>query len=413
LTRVRAEIVVTGTELVRGDRTDLNGPFLARELHALGVEPARVTIVGDRPDELAAAFAEGLRADLLVVSGGLGPTHDDRTVELLSRAAGRELELDEGLEAEIEGVSRRIAERLQRPYAEFGGGVRKQASLPAGALSLGLAGTAPGILLDTGFCVAVALPGPPNELRRLWGNALESEPVQRVLARAQPPRRRVLRLFGISESAVARALEEAGGELGGVEATVCARDFEIHVDLVGEGDELADALRRELGEHLFAEDERPVAEIVLDHCRAVGLRLATAESCTGGLVSEMLTSIPGSSDVFVGGVVSYSDEVKVAQLGVPADLIAERGAVSAEVAHAMAEGARERLGADLAIAVTGIAGPGGGSPEKPVGTVHIVALAPRRERSLHFVIPGERRVVRRRAAVSALHLARQVLGTEP
>jgi nicotinamide-nucleotide amidase len=278
---------------------------------------------------------------------------------------------------------------------------------------LGLAGTAPGIVLDTGFCVAVALPGPPNELRRLWGNALESEPVQRVLARAQPPRRRVLRLFSISESAVARALEEAGGELGGVEATVCARDFEIHVDLVGEGDELADALRRELGEHLFAEDERPVAEIVLDHCRAVGLRLATAESCTGGLVSEMLTSIPGSSDVFVGGVVSYSDEVKVAQLGVPADLIAERGAVSAEVAHAMAEGARERLGADLAIAVTGIAGPGGGSPEKPVGTVHIVALAPRRERSLHFVIPGERRVVRRRAAVSALHLARQVLGTEP
>jgi len=407
-----AALVVTGTELVRGDRTDLNGPFLARELHALGVEPARVTIVGDREEELDAALAEGLQAELLVVSGGLGPTHDDRTVELLARAAGVGLVLDEALEAEIELVSRRIAERLQRPYAEFSPGVRKQASLPEGALSLGLAGTAPGIVLQAGSCVAVALPGPPNELRRLWRNALASEPVRRVLAGATPPRRRVLRLFGVSESAVAQALSDAGGEPSGVEATVCARDFEIHVDLVGDGDELEQALRRDLGRYVFADDDRPVAEIVLEECRARGLKLAAAESCTGGLVSELVTAIPGSSDVFVGGIVSYSNEVKVAQLGVRAGLIAEHGAVSAEVAEAMARGACDRLEAEVGIAVTGVAGPGGGTEEKPVGTVFLHALSPEGGRGAHFSLPGGRAVIRRRAAVSALHLVRQILDTE-
>jgi competence/damage-inducible protein CinA-like protein len=412
LTRVRAAVVVTGTELVRGDRADLNGPFLARELNARGLEAARVTIVGDRPDELEAALEEGLCADLLVVSGGLGPTHDDRTVELLARAAGRTLVVDSELEGEIERVSRRIAERLGRPYGEFAPGVTKQASLPEGAASLGLAGTAPGIVLDTGSCVVVTLPGPPPELRRLWANAVESEPVRRVLAGAEPPERRTLRYYGVSESAVARVLAEARGEQGGVEATVCAHDFEIHVDLVGDADELASLLRRELAEYLFSEDERPVAEIVLDECRARTLSLATAESCTGGLVAEMLTAIPGSSDVFLGGIVAYSNEVKVAQLGVPADVLEQHGAVSAEVAQAMAEGVRRRLGADVGVADTGVAGPGGGTPEKPVGTVYFHAQTPEVGQGMHFVSPGERGVVRRRAAVAALHLVRRILGTE-
>ena len=410
MTQPRAAVVVTGTELVCGDRSDLNGPFLAHELHRLGVEPARVTIVGDRPEELEATLREGLEADLCVISGGLGPTHDDRTVEVLARVAGRKLVVDSGLEEEIEGVSRRVAERLRRPYGEFAGGVRKQASLPEGALSLGLAGTAPGIVLDTGRCVVVALPGPPNELRRLWGMALEAEAVRRVLERADPPERRVLRFFGVSESAVARVLAEAGGERTGVEATVCARDFEVHVDLVGGGDELAGVLGRQLAEYLFAEDERPIAELVLAQCRERGFTLATAESCTGGLVAELLTAIPGSSDVFVGGLVSYSNHVKVEQLGVPAELIVEHGAVSQEVARAMADGAREYLRADVAVAVTGIAGPGGGTADKPVGTVHIEAALPGARSGLHFVTPGDRGVIRRRAAVSALHVIRQVLG---
>src|SRR5438128_10949522 len=198
LTRPRAVVLVTGSELVRGDRTDLNGPFLAAELLRLGLEPARIVIVGDREEELSDALAEGLQAALCVVSGGLGPTHDDRTVELLSRATGIGLHLDDGLHGEIEGISRRFAGRLGRPYVDFEPGVRKQATIPEGALSLGLAGTAPGLVLESGGAVVVVLPGPPAELRRLWADALRAEPVRRVLDHARPPELRLLRFFGAS-----------------------------------------------------------------------------------------------------------------------------------------------------------------------------------------------------------------------
>jgi len=297
LTRPRAVTVVTGSELVRGDRTDLNGPFLASELLRLGLEPARIVIVGDREDELEAALAEGIEAELCVVSGGLGPTHDDRTVELVARAAGVGLRLDEDLHAEIEGISRGFAERLGRPYVDFEAGVRKQATIPAGAASLGLAGTAPGLVLDRGGSVVVVLPGPPAELKRLWARALETEPVQRVLARARPPELRKLRFFGASESAVAKALADAGGDGDGVEATICARDFEIHVDLVVDHDagERADQLSARLippiERHLFSRDDRRVEEIVLDLCRGRGLTLAAAESCTGGLIGGRVTAV--------------------------------------------------------------------------------------------------------------------------
>jgi len=416
--RPRAVFVVTGSELVRGERTDRNGPFLAREALRLGLEPARIMVVGDRADELEEALREGLRADLCVVSGGLGPTHDDRTIELLARAAGRELVLDEALEREIGGVSRSLAERLRRPYADFAAGVRKQATLPAGATSLGLAGTAPGVVLEADGAVVVALPGPPGELQRLWVRAVETAPVQRLLSRARPPGRRVLRFFGASESAVALALDEAGGEGEGVEATVCARDFEVHVDLVvDEGGEahaggLAEALRSRLGAHLFAEDERPVEELVLALCRARGLSLATAESCTGGLVASRLTSIPGSSDVFRGAVVSYADEVKERELGVPAEMLARFGAVSAETSGAMARGVRERLGVDVAVSVTGVAGPGGGTAEKPVGLVYLHAVSPDGELDGGFSLPADRDTIRRRATVSALHLVRRLLAQD-
>src|SRR6185312_12858392 len=214
--RPRAAIVVTGSELVRGERTDLNGPFLAAAALGLGLEPARITIVGDRPDELQSVLAGGLEADLCLVSGGLGPTHDDRTVELLARAAGRALVLDEALHEEIGTVSRQVAERLRRPYSDFEPGVRKQATLPEGAISLGLVGTAPGMVLEAGGGAVVVLPGPPAELRRLWPAALETEPVRRVLEQARRPDRRVLRFYGASESAVAKALAEAGGDGDGV-----------------------------------------------------------------------------------------------------------------------------------------------------------------------------------------------------
>jgi nicotinamide-nucleotide amidase len=406
---------VTGSELVRGERTDLNGPFLARELFSLGLSPARISIVGDTPGELAAALGEGLQADLCVISGGLGPTHDDRTVELLAVAAGLDLVVDEELEREIEARSRAVAERLRRPYADFAGGVTKQATRPSSAISVGLVGTAPGLVVPLDGRVAVVLPGPPWELQQLWPRALETEPLQALLRRARRPSRRVLRLYGASESAVAQALAAAGGDGDGVEATICARDFEIHVDLVvdpgaeARAASLTRALIEPLGRYLFTEDERPVEELVLELCRQRGLTLATAESCTGGLVAARLTSVPGASDVFLGAIVAYANEVKEAGLGVPAKVLRAHGAVSAETAAAMASGARSRLGADVGIGVTGVAGPGGGTAEKPVGRVYIHAEAPDGSHGIEFTFPADRQSIRRRATVAALHLVRRLL----
>ncbi|HEY2355776.1 MAG TPA: nicotinamide-nucleotide amidohydrolase family protein [Gaiellaceae bacterium] len=419
--RPRAAIVATGSELVRGERTDRNGPFLAAEALRHGLEPARITIVGDNPAELEMALRDGLEADACFVSGGLGPTHDDRTVETLARAAGLELVVDAELEAQIGAVSRAVAERLRRPYADFEAGVRKQATRPVPAVSIGLAGTAPGLVFRApNGCVVVVLPGPPAELQRLWPNALTSAAVQELLARTTPPERRVLRLFGLSESAVARALDEAGGDGDGVEVTICAREFEIYVDFVVEpGAEkrattLENAMTEPLEKWIFSRDERSVEEHVLALARARGLTIATAESCTGGLVAARLTRVPGSSESFLGGIVSYANAVKTAELDVPEALLAEHGAVSVEVAEAMAEGARRRLGADVAVAVTGVAGPGGGTEDKPVGLVHIHVSGPDGSRTRTLDFPGDREVVRMRATVTALHLLRQLLelGTE-
>ncbi len=298
LSRPRALIVVTGSELVRGERTDLNGPFLAREALRLGLEPARITIVGDAPEELEAALREGLRAEACFVSGGLGPTHDDRTVEMVARAAGVGLRVDESLEREIEAVSRGAAERLKRPYADFAPGVTKQATLPEGARSLGLAGTAPGLLLTTADgCVVVVLPGPPSELKRLWPNALETDEFRALLARTQPPGRRVLRFFGVSESAVARALADAGGDGDGVEATICARDFEIHVDLVVEpgADARADALDRPAAaaDRALAVLARRAAD---RGARAVALRGTRPDAGDGGVVHRRDGRLPADRD---------------------------------------------------------------------------------------------------------------------
>jgi nicotinamide-nucleotide amidase len=415
LSRPRGFVVVTGSELVRGDRRDLNGPFLAAELLRLGFEPTRIAIVGDDPAELELVLREGLEADLCLVSGGLGPTHDDRTVELVARAAGRELVVDPALEAEIAGISRAIAERFRRPYADFAAGVRKQAALPEGAEVVGIAGTAPALVLETPGGAAVVLPGPPSELRGLWPAALEAASVRAVLARAREPERRVLRFYGAGESEIARALEESGGEADGVTVTICAREFETHVDVFVEeegrrrADELVAGLRERAARYLFAEDERPIEAMVLDLCRERGLTLATAESCTGGLVAARLTSVAGSSDVFMGAVVAYANEVKEGELGVADEILEQHGAVSPEAAAAMAAGVRERLGADVAVAVTGVAGPGGGTPEKPVGLVHLHAEGPDGELARELDLPGGREAIRSRATVAALHLLRTLL----
>jgi nicotinamide-nucleotide amidase len=413
--RPEAVIVVTGSELVRGDLADENGPFLAASMARLGIACRRITIVGDDPGLLEAAIEEGFTADLCVISGGLGPTHDDRTIELLANAAGRELRVDPELERAIDLVGRRYARNVGAVYHAFEAGVRKQASIPEQALVLGLAGTAPGVVLENEDCVVVVLPGPPSELQGLWPAALASEPVRALLERVPPFARRTLRYYGLSESSLAAALAQAGGEGGGVTVTICARERELFAELFVEpgaearADELESALAAADPETLFARDERPIEEIVLELARARGLTLTTAESCTGGLVAARLTSIPGASDVFLGSVVAYANGVKESALGVSEQTLAEHGAVSAECALELAQGARRALTADVAVSVTGIAGPDGGTTEKPIGLVFLCAAGPDEQIRQELRFGGERNQIRRYATVAALHLLRRLL----
>jgi nicotinamide-nucleotide amidase len=236
-----------------------------------------------------------------------------------------------------------------------------------------------------------------------------------VLERAPARERTVLRFFGTPESAVAEALADAGGDGDGVEVTICAREFEIHVDLVIEpgaeerASALADLMRERLGKYLFSESDRTIAEIVLDLCRARGLTLSTAESCTGGMVAARLTSVPGASDVFLGSVVAYANAVKEGELDVPQALLDLHGAVSAETAAAMAHGVRSRLGADIGVAVTGVAGPDGGTEDKPVGLVFVHAVGPDGEEARRTELPGDREMIRGRATAASLHLVRRLL----
>jgi nicotinamide-nucleotide amidase len=259
------------------------------------------------------------------------------------------------------------------------------------------------------------LPGPPRELATVWDRALDLEPIAALRARAGTLLRHTLRVYGVGEPAVARAFAAAGGDGGGTRTTICARAMEVEVTIRAEPERaaplevLVGGLREQLGDAIYAEDERPLPEHVLEVLRGRGLHLAVGESCTAGLVAARVADIPGSSDVLLGGVIAYADEVKGTLLGVPAALLAEHGAVSAEVARAMAEGARTATGAEVGIAVTGVAGPGGGSERKPVGLVYLHVSAPGLERGEELHLIGDRAQVREWATVAALHLVRRSL----
>ena len=284
---------------------------------------------------------------------------------------------------------------------------------------LGLAGTAPGLVLNVGSAAVVVLPGVPSELRRLWELAPQHPRLAGLFARARPRARRLLRTYGMGESHVADIFADLGGDPAGVETSICARRFEVEIDIRADqgaeqrGAEFAAAMRRELGDYVFATDEAPVAEIVADAIADRGWTLATAESCTGGAIARLITDIPGSSKVFVGAIVSYSDDVKHDLLNVPEAVLEAHGAVSAETAAAMAAGARASLGADVAVSVTGIAGPGGGSPDKPVGLVYLHLSSPLGEVGARHEFTGDRHIVRERATTAALHLIVAHLGTGP
>ena len=421
---IRAGIVVTGTEVLTGRISDRNGPWVSEQLADHGVEVAHILIVGDRPDDLEAALrflaAEGM--DLVVTSGGLGPTADDLTAEIVARFAGRELLLDEEMLEKIAVILRRFARRFKTDEEALIESNRKQAMVPEGAIALDPVGTAPGLVVPAGEQVVIVLPGPPRELQPMWPVALETEPVREVLARSTPLRAYTLRMFGVPESEVARSLREIeadGVGLGAVEITTCLRRGEMEIDVRyrDEATAVAEAVREGLvGRHpraTFSTDGSTVDEQVAK--LLAGRRLALAESCTGGMLAARITDLPGASEYFVGGVVSYSNEAKADLLGVDPGLIEAEGAVSPQVAEAMARGALERFGADVAVAITGIAGPDGGSEEKPVGYLCFHArLADGTAIAREPTIPGNRDDIRERSALAGMHLLRNLLGgSEP
>jgi nicotinamide-nucleotide amidase len=420
VTQVRAGVVVTGTEVLTGRIADRNGPWISERLAEQGIEVAHILVVGDRPNDLEAALrfmaAEGM--DLIVTSGGLGPTADDLTAEVVARFAGRELVLDEGMEEKIAAILSAFAQRIKVDAEALRVANRKQAMVPEGSLALDPVGTAPGLVVPADGRVVIVLPGPPRELQPMWLAAMATEPVQAVLARATPLHGYTLRMFGIPESEIAKSLREIeaeGTEVSAVEVTTCLRRGEIEIDVRyrSEAEAVAEALRVGLSErherHLFSLDGETIDAQVAGLLE--GRRLGLAESCSGGLLAARITNLPGASAYLAGGVVAYSNEAKEELLGVDADLIEAHGAVSPEVAEAMAIGALERFDADIAVSITGIAGPDGGTERKPVGYVCFNArLAEGGSIARDPVIPGGRADIRERSALVGMHLLRLLLG---
>jgi nicotinamide-nucleotide amidase len=363
---MRVEIVNTGSEILLGQVTNTHLGFLAQSLFELGLRVQRQVTVPDGV-AIAEAVAESLaRADLIIITGGLGPTSDDVTREAVAEAFGRPLIFHPEI---LDGIARRFAERgLKMNELQ-----RQQAMVPEGGVVLeNRHGTAPGLIVRHQHAIAVILPGPPGELRPMWDEAALPWLRENLPPRA-PLFERDFRLIGVGETRVQLELEEKLRALGRLEIGYCPRPGEVDLRVIAEdaatADRAAALVRERFAPAIYAEGRESMEEVVVRIARERGRKIATAESCTGGLIAHRLTNVPGSSEVFLGGWVTYANAVKTAELGVPEEILAKHGAVSAQVAGMMARGALVD-GADLAVAVTGIAGPGGGSPEKPVGLVY-------------------------------------------
>ena len=416
MTGVRAGIVVTGTEVLSGLVRDANGPWLSERLRSSGVDVAHVMVVGDRPGDLLAALSflssEGM--DLVVTSGGLGPTADDLTAEVVASFSGRVMAVDAGLEERIWDIVAGMRSRW-RDVSEEGmrAGARKQALVPEGAAVLEPVGTAPGLVVP-GRPVVLVLPGPPRELQPMWEAARSVPAVAEVLGRGGRLETRIIRMTGLPESELARTLRGMAVDPS-LEVTTCLRRGELEVATTfpapGGGaayGEFEAALLERHGDRVFSRDGSTVDEIVAALLLGPPVStVAVAESCTGGLMAARLTDRAGSSAYVQGGVVVYSNEAKVAHAGVSADTISRFGAVSPEVARELALGAAQRFDASLGIGITGIAGPGGGTPSKPVGTVCLCVStgSDSAERTIH--VPGDRATVRDRTTTAALHMLRR------
>jgi nicotinamide-nucleotide amidase len=432
----RAGIIVTGTEVLSGRVRDRNGPWLAERLRELGVDLAYVTIVGDRPQDMerALSFMADQGIDLVLTSGGLGPTADDLTAEVVGRFQARPMVLDEALAERIEAIVRPLRTRWPNLDPEaIRVGTRKQATVPEGAAVLEPVGTAPGLVVppppppqeagksypSTRGPTVVVLPGPPRELQPMWSAAVQTDALREAIRGATVYEQRTMRLFGIPESEIAQTLRETeaqGIEMGKLEVTTCLKRGEIEVVTSYEPDaaEVYSAFERVVRERhadtLFSTDGATVDEQVAGMLRERGWSIAAAESCTGGELTARLTVPAGASEYVKGGAVVYANEAKVMLVGVDPQLIERHGAVSEQVARGLAEGARARLNADVGVGVTGVAGPGGGSAEKPVGLVWLSVAGPEGAAMTRSVnLPGGRPDVRDRATTVALHLVRRLL----
>ena len=415
---MKAEIIAVGSELLTPDRVDTNSLFLTARLNQLGIEVTRKTVVGDDLAPLRNAFDEAAkRAELIIASGGLGPTEDDRTRDAVADLLGRKLARDPAVMRMIEARFRKIGRVMSEVNA-------RQAMVPEGATVLeNDRGTAPGLWLESSGRIVILLPGPPHELKAMFTAQVEPR-----LARLSTGVRlvaRELRVAGIGESDVDQRIAPIYTRHSDVQTTILTAPGEIQIHLRAWTTDTAAAERQlqgivesivlTLGEAVFTTAGESMEEVVARELTMRQATIATAESCTGGLLAERLTRISGSSAYFLGGVVSYSNTLKSAWVDVPAEIIESRGAVSSEVAVALADGIRRRTGATLGVGITGVAGPTGGTPEKPVGTVH-VAIADAsgsKERGVHY--PGERDRIRWQASQTALDLVRRyfLYATQP
>ncbi|PYO98268.1 MAG: competence/damage-inducible protein A, partial [Gemmatimonadetes bacterium] len=412
---MKLEVLTIGTELLLGYTVDTNAAELGRALAAAGAEITRRTTIADRPEAIRTGVAEALdRAGFVITTGGLGPTRDDMTKTVVAELFGKRLVLDERL---LAGIQARF-DRMGRPMPAIN---RTQAEVPEGAVILPNArGTAPGLWVeDAGGRVVVLLPGVPREMRGL----LVEEVLPRLVARQGGERRvvlsRTVRTTGVSESALAERIGPIEPDIAPLTLAYLPSVEGVDLRVTAWGLELKDAearlaavverLKAAVGEHGYGEDDADLAAVLLEALREGRHRLGVAESCTGGMVGERITNIAGASDTFIGGVVAYADVIKTAALKVPLETLEAYGAVSEATVRAMAEGAQRLFSADCTIAVTGIAGPGGGTPEKPVGTVWLAARVHTATRVLKRVLPGDRDEVRRRAAQAGLDLLRRLL----
>lgn len=422
---MRIELITIGDELLLGFTIDTNGAFLGRELAGVGAEVVRRTTVGDRPDAIAAAVREALhRTGAVITTGGLGPTSDDLTKPAIAALFGRGMHFDESVYARIEQRWRSRGLSGRPPETN-----RQQAQIPDGAdVLVNHHGTAPGIWLEDerGRWVAM-LPGVPQEIRGMLADTLLPRLRQRVTGDPTVVRSRTLRTTGIAESTLAERLGPLASGVGGLPLAYLPGYDGVDLRLTARGlspeatdDVLAQGiaqLRQCVGRFAYGEDGADLAGVVLDACRARHVHVAVAESCTGGLLGARLTAVPGSSDVFLGGVVAYANAVKQDLLGVTSDVLAAAGAVSEPAALAMAQGIRARLHADIGVSITGIAGPGGGSTDKPVGTVWMAVAGPALASAgdatacaaRRSVFLGDRSEIRRRAAQAALDMIRRAL----